>query len=81
MARFFLHIYNGTGPQLDDVGEEFADARQAVGEAAKTAGEILRDETHRDLCDRDVRIVIEDESKAAVAEVAVTLSLAGTNLR
>lgn len=75
MPRFYIHIHNGLGDQPDRTGIDCVDARAAVAEAAKMAGELMRDEIHDSLADAVLRVAIEDEAGSAIGTIDLALSL------
>lgn len=79
MTRYFLHVHNGNGLQADDVGHDFGSGASAVAQAAVTAGEIISDETADALLDRAVRIVVEDDAHAEIAQVEMRVRVSSSN--
>lgn len=79
MPRFFIHIRNGHGDQPDRTGNEFVDGRMAVAEAAKMAGELMRDDVHDALGDYAVRVTVTSSDEQVVGIIEMTLALSGHN--
>ena len=69
MARFYLHVINGTGRAPDEEGVELADAQAAAARAVEGIRSILADEAKAGRMDLDGRIEIADESGAIVRTV------------
>jgi hypothetical protein len=69
MARFYLHVINGTGRAADEEGVELADAQAAAVRAVEGIRSILADEAKAGSMDLDGRIEIADESGAIVRTV------------
>ena len=69
MARFFLHLINGTGCAPDEEGVELADAQAAKARAVEGIRSILADEAKAGRLDLDGRIEIADESGDIVRSV------------
>jgi hypothetical protein len=70
MARFYLHVINGTGRASDEEGVELADARAAEAHAVEGIRSILADEAKAGRLDLDGRIEIADETGAVVRTVS-----------
>jgi hypothetical protein len=70
MARFYLHVINGTGRAPDEEGVELADAQAAEARAVEGIRSILSDEAKAGRMDLDGRIEISDESGAIVRTVS-----------
>ena len=66
MARYFLHLRDGSDSMIDEEGQEFADPdalRLSVLEAAR---DVISGDAKRGLLDLRFRIEAEDENGAVV---------------
>lgn len=75
MPRFYMHLHTGAGDDADEIGQEFSSASLAIAQAAETAGEIMRDEAADPLDNRELRIDVEDEGRARIAQVDMRLTI------
>lgn len=67
MARFFLHLRNGTGFIPDEEGLELEDEAAARHEAIKSVRSIISDEASSGIIDLTGQIEVEDSRGARVA--------------
>lgn len=70
MARFYLHVINGTGRAPDEEGVELADADAAEARAVEGIRSILADEAKAGRMDLDGRVEIADERGAILRTVS-----------
>ena len=68
MARYFIHVCNGTGLIRDEEGQEFADPEAAVEAALDSVRSIVSEEARRGLIELTGRVTVEDQSGRPVAE-------------
>jgi len=75
MPRYFLNIYNGQGPTIDDEGVDLPDANAARNKAIEGIRSILSEEIKTGAIDLGGRIDIVDDSGTTLAEVPFTDAL------
>lgn len=70
MARFFLHLHNGSGFLADEEGRELADLAAARKEAVRSIRSLLAEEVRRGRVDLGGRVEIAGAGGEILASVA-----------
>lgn len=69
MPRFFFHVHDGVS-EMDKVGTEFSDWREARLEAIRLAGEIMQEDAKRIALGHDWRIEVTDDTGLTLFQIA-----------
>ena len=69
MPRYFFHVRNATGREIDSEGLEFNSLNDAIQDARKARGEMLSDEALQGSCDTTSAFEITDGAGQLLATI------------
>ena len=69
MSRFYLHLYNSTGPVCDEDGLELESLEAARAVAIRSIRDVISEEARHGRIDLRGKIEIENESKELLAVI------------
>jgi hypothetical protein len=75
MPRYYTHLENSFGSMPDQTGAIFETDDAAVAEAARTAGELVKEDFVAGRLAVPIVLTIEQEDRVRVAQLRVSISL------
>jgi hypothetical protein len=75
MPRYYTHLENSFGSLPDRTGAIFETDDAAVAEAARTAGELVKEDVVAGRLAVPIVLTIEQEDRVRVAQLRVSISL------